>query len=81
MRETFRQDREWHTTDDLPSVDDVKTLQDKYAYQRILRRKWEATEIPSELTFAPMDGEWWQRPYDPDPAALLQQQLRRLKRQ
>lgn len=75
---SFREDRNENV--DLPHLDDVVTAADKIAYQQILRRIWEECEVPSRLPFAPMDAEWWQYPYGVDPAALLQQQLRRLKR-
>jgi hypothetical protein len=66
--ESFRQDREWHTMD----IEDVRTDADKIRYQRELRKRWESTEKPSDLPFAPMDAtEWW---------LIAQQQLRRLKR-
>jgi hypothetical protein len=77
--ESFKGDRAWHTTD-LPDPDDCVTLRQQQEYQRLLWKKWEATELPSDLPFAPMNAPWWQRPYDPDPAALLQQQIRRLSR-
>ena len=44
--ETFRQDRIWSATDDL-DPDSCVTLADKLAFQRELRRRIEAAEIPS----------------------------------
>jgi hypothetical protein len=73
----FREDRDWNL--DLQHVDDVITAADKVRYQQILRRKWEATELPSDLPFAPMDGEWWQTPYDPDPRIHIERQLKRMR--
>jgi hypothetical protein len=80
MQESFKQDRAWHTTDELPDIEDVKTLQDQYAYQRILRRKWEECEIPSELPFEPDCAAWWQFPYNPSPDQINHHNKRYLKR-
>jgi hypothetical protein len=78
--ESFRQDREWHTMD-LPDIDDVKTLAQQHEYQRLLRKRWEECEVPSDLPFAPENAPWWQFPYGIDPAAIAQQQLRKLRRE
>jgi hypothetical protein len=79
--ESFKEDRNWHTTDELPSIDDVKTERDRYAYQRILRKKWDALrhQLPSaimDLPFPDIDAPWWQHPNHPSPEQLQRQNQR-----
>jgi hypothetical protein len=85
MGETFRDDRAWHTTDSLPSVEDVVTERDEYAYQRILRKKWDraAYEAPDFISTIPLpsvNSPWWQHPDHPSPRYLEYQRQKQMKR-
>jgi hypothetical protein len=86
--ESFKADRAWHTMD-LPDIDDVKTLQQQHAYQRILRKKWDdlGYQKPSailDLPFPSMDAPWWQRPDGLPPEyqrKQIERQMKRLQRE
>jgi hypothetical protein len=75
-KNSFRDDRDFNAVPDIHS-----SLEDKIAYQRQLRKRWEAMEKPSDiLDFPDSNGQWWLDPFGIDPAVIAQQQLRRLKR-
>jgi hypothetical protein len=84
--ESFREDREWHTTDELPDIADVKTVAQQYAYQRLLRKNLECFDKPfaiMDLPFPADDAPWWQFPDHPSPEyqrRQIERQLRRLQR-
>jgi hypothetical protein len=83
--ETFRQDRDWHSTDTLPSVEDVVTERDQYAYQKILQRLWAraANEPPDFIGTIPLpsvNSPWWQSPEGLSPRYLEMQRQKALRK-
>ena len=56
-------------------------LEEKYAYQRQLRKRWEAMVLPSGiLDFPPPDPDkFWTDPYGIDPQIHVKRQMRRVR--
>jgi hypothetical protein len=74
----FRSDREFNAIPDIHA-----SLEEKLAYQRNLRQRWENMgDKPSAILDFPMPdpGRFWTDPFGIDPAVIAQQQLKRLKR-
>jgi hypothetical protein len=74
---SFKEDRLWNTPPDVDA-----SYEDKVAYQRELRRRWDNMgELPSAIMDFPLpDERWWTHPFGIDSAVIARQQLRRLKR-
>jgi hypothetical protein len=70
-RSDFREDRD-HTT--APDFDDPYEV--KLAWQRKVRKAWEAAEKPSDLPFIPLDAPWYCDPYQLSPEQIESQRKR-----
>jgi hypothetical protein len=76
MPSDFKADMDFNTPPDADNPMEIKL-----AYQRHLRKRWEAMTKPSDiLAFPDSNGKWWLDPHGIDPAVIAQQQLKRLKR-
>ena len=76
--ESFREDRNWHTTD---APDDSATLREKLEWQRKLEAQRQKAEKPSDLPEVDFDEtRWWCIPGAISPEYQRQQMKRQIQR-